>query len=214
MPIYCDCEEYGNYELDCTEDDTYWCPSLTSCIPTCSESCGCDVETTPSGSPTTTQTPNDITTTTPHFDSYCDRVCFGVDAGFFGDCCQAAYCDCEVYGNFEMSCVDEGTLWCPEQSLCISDCEADCGCQTASTAPGSTTTDGSQDPTTSPQFEEYCDQICYGAEDGLNGECCHQFYCDCEIYGNFQMECNEEGTLWCPATNGCKSNCLDDCCVD
>ena len=152
------------------------------------------------------------TDTTPHFDNYCDRVCFGVDSGgFYGDCCEAAYCDCEDYGNFEMSCVQEGTLWCPEQQDCISGCEADCGCQMGSTEPASTVTGGNQDPTTTPGFEEYCDQICYGAEDGLNGDCCQQSYCDCESYGNFQMECNDEGSLWCPEKKDCISGCEADC---
>ena len=219
MPYYCDCEDYGNFQMDCTEDDTFWCPSLTSCIPTCSEFCDCDVDTTPSGSPTTTEAPNNITTTTPHFDNYCDRVCFGVDTGaFYGDCCQAAYCDCEDYGNFEMSCVQEGTLWCPDQQDCISGCQADCGCQMGSTEAGSTVTDVSQDPTTTPEFEEYCDQICYGAQEaGNRGDCCHRTYCDCESYGNFEMECpgdvngDDEDALWCPAQNSCVQNCFAAC---
>ena len=211
MPYYCDCEDYGNFQMDCTEDDTYWCPSLTSCIPTCSDLCDCQVETTSSGSPTTSSAPDTITTTTPQFDNYCDRVCFGLDSGFWGECCEAAYCDCEDYGNFEMDCVDEGTLWCPQQGGCISTCQADCGCQMGSTQPGSTLTDGSQDSTTTPDLEEYCDQVCYGAEAGNQGDCCQQTYCDCEDYGNFELQCNEEGTLWCPAQEGCISNCIADC---
>ena len=87
---------------------------------------------------------------------------------------------------------------------------ADCGCQMGSTEAGSTVTDVSQDPTTTPEFEEYCDQICYGAEAGNHGDCCHQSYCDCESYGNFEMECHGDA-LWCPAQNDCISNCLADC---
>ena len=205
--------------MECTEDDTFWCPSLKSCIPTCSEFCDCVVETTPGGGPTTTEAPNNnmttnavtTTDTTPHFDNYCDRVCFGLEAGFSGDCCEATYCDCEDYGNFPVDCVEEGTLWCPEQAGCISGCEADCGCQMASTQPGPTVTGGSQDPTTTPDLGEYCDQICYGAEDGDHGDCCHPSYCNCASYGNFEMECHGEGNLWCEAQADCIPNCLEDC---
>ena len=57
-----------------------------------------------------------------------------------------------------------------------------------------------------------CDEVCLSSADpGLNGECCMPYYCDCESYGNFQMECNEEDTLWCPAQNDCISNCHSAC---
>ena len=122
-----------------------------------------------------------------------------------------SYCDCESYGNFDMVCGEEGTLWCPEQETCILECTRDCGCETVTTDPPTTSTDGNQEPTTSPEFESYCDQVCFGAEYGINGECCEATYCDCESYGNFPLDCNEAGTLYCPAQAACVTNCEADC---
>ena len=67
LPTYCDCESYGHFQMECTENDTFWCPSLTRCMPNCSDLCHCDVEPiepTPSESSTITQTSTTMTATT------------------------------------------------------------------------------------------------------------------------------------------------------
>ena len=65
MRYYCDCEDYGNFDMDCGEEQ--WCPSLARCITSCSEFCDCQVVTTTTTSttpPTTTTTTRYPTTTT------------------------------------------------------------------------------------------------------------------------------------------------------
>ena len=106
--------------------------------------------------------------------------------------------------------MEDGTLWCPDQGGCIPQCEEDCGCQPGTTDPATTSTQGNQEPTTTPEFENYCDKVCYGAEEGNNGECCQSLYCDCESYGNFDMDCPAE-LYWCPGQATCIANCEADC---
>ena len=114
---YCFCSEInGNPSFNCPAGMGF-CPNQLACVEECSET-ECCIPTTPPPPPTTTT----------QFESYCDKICFGAENGFYGDCCQELYCDCESYGWFEMSCSNEEGLWCPRLNSCIPNCPTDCGC--------------------------------------------------------------------------------------
>ena len=98
-------------------------------------------------------TPDPTTTTLDYF-QYCDQLCEGItEDGFYGECCQFTFCHCHLsYGNFPTICDYEGTLWCPQQDGCISNCDTDCGCEMDSTTTtiSSTTTSTTTTTTSSP----------------------------------------------------------------
>lgn len=76
---------------------------------------------------TTTQMTSNIPTT--ESSGFCDFLCLRVKAdSWIGPCCQSTICECLGNRSDQYVCPPE-TLWCPETSKCIMDCQTDCGCQ-------------------------------------------------------------------------------------